>query len=177
MEFSTSSYSHIQTGMWIVQWLYRLKNLPKWHWTEFEVSVVDIRLDVYRFVVKKQVPQNVSLFCFKFAMHIHLLNHAENLLLKTRFSKRVFYRKVDSLYLQVARSVILSSVIDIIWISHIFLNSYISTKFVMLTPSNFKGLFIWSQYTGMSWLSETCFIPSLYDLDTPACPGWREVSI
>ena len=82
--------------------------------TEFEVSVVDIRLDVYRFVVKKQVSQNGSLFRFKFAMHIHLLNHAENLLLKTRFSKRVFYRKVDSLYLQVARSVILSSVIDII---------------------------------------------------------------
>ena len=40
----------------------------------FEVSVVDIRLDVYRFVVKKQVPQNGSLFCFKFAMHIYLLN-------------------------------------------------------------------------------------------------------
>ena len=40
----------------------------------FEVSVVEIRLDVYRLVVKKQASQNGSLFCFKFAMHIYLLN-------------------------------------------------------------------------------------------------------
>ena len=79
---------------------------------------------------------------------------------------------MDSLYLQAARSVILSSVIDIIWISLNFLNSWISTRFVMLTPSNIKGLFIWSQYAGISRLPETYFNPGLYDIDTPACPRW-----
>ena len=33
--------------------MYRLKNLTKCNNGGFEVSVVDIRLDVYRFVVKK----------------------------------------------------------------------------------------------------------------------------
>ena len=86
---------------------------------------------------------------------------------------------MDSLYLQAARSVILSSVIDLIWISLNFLNSWISTRLFQLiistfrlTPSNIKGLFIWSQYTGISRLPETYFMPGLYDLDTPACPGW-----
>ena len=40
----------------------------------FQVSVVDIRLNVDSFVVKKQALQNGSLFCFKFAMHIYLIN-------------------------------------------------------------------------------------------------------
>ena len=36
----------------------------------FEVNVVDIRLDVLRFVAKKHASQKGSLFRLKFAMHI-----------------------------------------------------------------------------------------------------------
>ena len=39
----------------------------------FEVTVVDIRLDVLLFVEKKQASQNDSLFCLKVAM-LYLLN-------------------------------------------------------------------------------------------------------
>ena len=35
----------------------------------FEVNVVDLRLDVFRFVAKKQASQKGSLFRLKFAMH------------------------------------------------------------------------------------------------------------
>ena len=36
----------------------------------FEVNVVDLRLDVFRFVAKKHASQKDSLFCLNFAMHI-----------------------------------------------------------------------------------------------------------
>ena len=36
----------------------------------FEVNVVDLRLDVFRFVAKKQASQKDSFFRLKFAMHI-----------------------------------------------------------------------------------------------------------
>ena len=39
----------------------------------FEVTVVDLRLDVFRFVENKQPSENDSLFSLKFAMH-YLLN-------------------------------------------------------------------------------------------------------
>ena len=54
MQFSsTSPYFHIQVAMWIFAIsLYRLTNLPKPQ--AFEVNVVDLRLDVFRFIAKKQ---------------------------------------------------------------------------------------------------------------------------
>ena len=61
MEFSSSSpYSHIQIAMWIFAMIVS-PNKP-------EVNVVDLRLDVFRFVAKKQASQKDSLFCLKFAM-------------------------------------------------------------------------------------------------------------
>ena len=47
----------------------------------FEVNVVDLRLDVFHFVAKKQASQKGSLFCLKFAMHI-LFAKPENFGLK-----------------------------------------------------------------------------------------------
>ena len=45
------------------------------HNRAFEVNVVELRLDVFHFVVKKQASQKRgSLFCLKFALHIFLLN-------------------------------------------------------------------------------------------------------
>ena len=74
MEFSSSPYSHIQIAMWIFAIIVS-PNKPS-HNRVFEINVVDLRLDVFRIVAKKQASQKdggknrKSLFCLRFAMHI-----------------------------------------------------------------------------------------------------------
>ena len=67
----------------------------------FEVNVVDLRLDVFRFVVKKQASQKRSLFRLKFAMHI-LPAKAGNFSLKRVLVNGYFIVKWPLLYLQAA---------------------------------------------------------------------------
>ena len=73
----------------------------------FEVNVVDLRLDVFRFVAKKQASQKGSFFRSKFAMHVS----------KTSFGKWVFHRKVALLFLHAGslNVILYLNIADIFW--------------------------------------------------------------